>query len=312
MPKELGTIKSVNLRDRFKHEARDFSSWLSIPENLEILSNEIGVNIKLVQTEAGVGDFSLDILAEEETTGRKIVIENQLERTDHDHLGKIITYASGHNAEIIIWIVKEVRDEHKQAIDWLNEHTDERISFFAIKMELWQIDKSLPAPKFQIISQPNDWAKTIKGATRKGELSENALIQIDFLNNFIGYCKENNSKLRLGKPQPSAPAYYSISIGSAKVWIAIKLNVSKKLLKTELYFVDKEIFNDLYENKKEEIEKEFGKKLNWDRMENYKGAIFGDSREFDINNKEKRKEYFEWTKVNSEKLLKIFKDKIRN
>ena len=116
---KLSKLEKVDLREVWKHEALDFTNWLAKPENLELLSDEIGIDITLIQTEASVGNFNVDILAEEENTGRKIVIENQLESTDHDHLGKIITYASGFDAEIIIWIVKNVRDEHKQALDWL-------------------------------------------------------------------------------------------------------------------------------------------------------------------------------------------------
>ena len=110
---KLSKLEKVDLREVWKHEALDFTNWLAKPENLELLSDEIGIDITLIQTEASVGNFNVDILAEEENTGRKIVIENQLESTDHDHLGKIITYASGFDAEIIIWIVKNVRDEHK-------------------------------------------------------------------------------------------------------------------------------------------------------------------------------------------------------
>lgn len=121
---QLSKLDKVDLREVWKHEALDFTNWLAKPENLELLSAEIGIDISLIQTEASVGNFNIDILAEEENTGRKIVIENQLESTDHDHLGKIITYASGFDTEIIVWIVKSVRDEHKQAIDWLNEHTE--------------------------------------------------------------------------------------------------------------------------------------------------------------------------------------------
>ena len=124
---QLRALEKVDLRTVWKHEASDFTNWLAQDENLSLLSDEIGIDISLIQTEASVGKFNVDILAEEENTGRKIVIENQLESTNHDHLGKIITYASGFDAEIVIWIVKDVRDEHKQAIDWLNEHTDDKI-----------------------------------------------------------------------------------------------------------------------------------------------------------------------------------------
>jgi hypothetical protein len=113
----LAKLKQVDLRKVWQHEASDFTKWLANQENLSLLSDEIGIEISLIQTEANVGKFHVDILAEEENTGRKIVIENQLEPTNHDHLGKLITYAAGFDAEIIIWIVKDVRDEHKQAIE---------------------------------------------------------------------------------------------------------------------------------------------------------------------------------------------------
>ncbi len=162
MTKSLSKLNKVNLRDVWEHEALDFTNWLAQEENLEALSEEIGIDINLIKTEASVGKFNVDILAEDEATRRKIIIENQLEQTNHDHLGKIITYASGYDAEVIIWIVKDVRDEHQRAIEWLNEHTDEDINFFLIKIELWQIENSNPAPKFEIICSPNEWAKTIK------------------------------------------------------------------------------------------------------------------------------------------------------
>ena len=116
----------------------------------------------LEETESAVGSFNVDIFAAEEGgTGRKIIIENQLEETNHDHLGKIITYASGKGAEVVIWIVKRARDEHKQAVEWLNQHTDKNIGFFLLEIELWKINDSLPAPKFNVVERPNDWAKTM-------------------------------------------------------------------------------------------------------------------------------------------------------
>jgi hypothetical protein len=131
----LGKLKKVDLKNEWKHEAYDFSKWLAQQENLDMLSDEIGIGIQLIEREASVGKFNVDILAQEENSERKIIIENQLETTDHGHLGKIITYAAGYDAEIIIWIVKDVRDEHKKAIEWLNEHTDEKNSW--IKYFQW-------------------------------------------------------------------------------------------------------------------------------------------------------------------------------
>jgi len=241
---KLGNLTKVtDLRKVWEHEARSFTKWLAREENLNLLSNEIGLNISLIKTEAEAGDFSVDILAEEEETGNKIIIENQLERTDHDHLGKIITYASGYEANTIIWIVKEFRSEHKSAINWLNEHTDEKLNFFGITIELWQIGSSDVAPKFNIVCQPNSWSKTIKSSTKKGELSETALKQLNFFEEFISYCSSKNTKLSLANPQPATPAYYSFGIGLSNIWMAIKMNRYKKLLKADLYFAEKELYN---------------------------------------------------------------------
>lgn len=137
---KLGKLEKVkDLRSVWQNEASNFTKWLAEEENLNTLGDEIGIEIELISTEAKTGSFSADILAVEANTDNKIIIENQLEQTDHDHLGKIITYASGHDAKTIIWIVKEAREEHRQAIDWLNEHTDEEINIFLCKIELWKI-----------------------------------------------------------------------------------------------------------------------------------------------------------------------------
>lgn len=130
---KLGKLEQItDLRSVWKHEAKDFTPWLAKEENLEILSEAVGIDIVVEEQESNVGDFSVDLFATEEGTGRRIIIENQLEETNHDHLGKIITYASGKEAEVIIWIVRKARDEHKQAIEWLNQHTDDKFEFFLI------------------------------------------------------------------------------------------------------------------------------------------------------------------------------------
>ena len=158
----LSRLKKVELREAWRHEAMDFTNWLAKEDNLTLLGDEIGFDIQLTQTEAAVGSFSVDILAEEANTGNKIIIENQLEMTDHDHLGKIITYASGYDARVIVWVVKDAREEHRNAVDWLNEHTDENLEFYLVRIEVWQIENSPLAPKFEILSRPNDWAKAVK------------------------------------------------------------------------------------------------------------------------------------------------------
>ena len=261
MNKTLSKLHKVDLRNVWGHEALDFTSWLAQQENLDALSEEVGVEIKLIKTEANVGKFNVDILAEEEASGRKIVIENQLEDTNHDHLGKIITYASGYDAEIIIWIVKDVREEHQKAIDWLNEHTDENISFFLLKIELWQIENSNPAPKFEIIVSPNEWAKAIKTNPGNSELTDTKLQQLEFWNKLKNFFGSTNPRIRLQTPRPQH--WYDISMGSSDAHVVLTVNTRENLIGCEIYINNnKDLFNFLL-NKKIEIESEIGEPAEW-------------------------------------------------
>ena len=305
---ELETLKKVDLRKVWNHEAIDFTTWLSEKENLALLSDEIGIDILLIETEASVGKFNVDILAEEENTGKKIVIENQLEITDHDHLGKTITYASGYDAEIIIWIVKDVRDEHKQAIDWLNEHTDEKINFFAIKMELWQIGNSPCAPKFNIISKPNDWAKAVKKSTRQSNLTETKVLQLEFWNQFKEYAQNKSSQLKLRKAYPQH--WYDISIGNSNAYISLTTNSQTNLMACEIYIPDsKDLFYEL-ETNKDIIEGELQTELEWMSLEGKKASRIKLSNDADINQKEKWNQYFDWLMTTAEKFQKHFRPHI--
>lgn len=300
----LGKLKKIDLRKAWEHEALDFTRWLAEKENLALLSEEIGIDIKLLQTEAKVGNFNVDILAEDETTGRKIIIENQLEYTNHDHLGKLITYASGYDAEIIIWIVRDVRDEHKQAVDWLNEHTDEKLNFFLIKMELWQIGESPFAPKFQIISNPNDWAKMIKTTAGQSELSTTKGMQLEFWNNFKEYASNKKSNLKLRKVYPQH--WYDISYGNSESHIALTINTQANQLGCEIYIPDsKDLFSEFSKYKKE-IEVEIGEKLEWMELPGKKASRIKLVREGDVEETNKLNEYFEWFKVKAEKLQSVF------
>ena len=160
---KLGKITRItDLRSIWPHEANDFTKWLADEHNLANLGEEIGIELELEERESSVDNFNVDLYAKEEGTGRKVIIENQLEETDHDHLGKLITYASGKGAEVVVWVVKRARDEHRQAIEWLNQHTDTDLGFFLVEIELWQIDDSAIAPKFSVIKRPNDWGKQMK------------------------------------------------------------------------------------------------------------------------------------------------------
>ena len=148
---ELGKLEKIELREVWRHEALDFTRWLARKENIALLSKEIGIDIEVIETEMSVGRYNVDIYARDTESNKKIVIENQLENTNHDHLGKMLVYAAGLDADIAIWIVKDVNEEHRQAVEWLNDNSFEKINIFLVKVELWKIDNSPIAPKFQVI-----------------------------------------------------------------------------------------------------------------------------------------------------------------
>lgn len=254
MKRKLAKLQKIDLRDVWSVEP-DFTKWLTQQENLGLLGEEIGVGIKPIKTEANVGTFRVDILAEEEGSGRKIIIENQLEDTNHDHLGKIITYASGYDAEIIIWVVRAAREEHRRAVEWLNERTDEKTGYFLIKVELWQIEGSNPAPKFDVLVSPNEWAKAIKSST------DTQLRQLDFWTKFREYAQAKDARIRLQTPRPQS--WYDVSMGSAEAYVQLTINSRENLLVCVIHIPrNKGLFKFLQE-RKDEIEKEIGEKAEW-------------------------------------------------
>jgi hypothetical protein len=307
---KLGQIKKLDLRKVWKNEERDFSRWLSNKENLTLLSAEIGVDIKLIETEAkiGNGNFEVDILAEEEGGGRKIIIENQLETTNHDHLGKLITYASGYDANIIIWIFKDIREEHRQAIDWLNENSSEELAFFGIKLELWQIDNSAPAPKFQIINKPNEWAKILKQGKGSNELTETKLKQLDFWTKFKSFAQER-TKISLQTPRPQH--WFDISIGFSEAHIGLTVNTRDERLGCEITS-NKNLFEEL-KKQKNEIEKELGLQLDWRERDSVcRIVVYRDN--FDIENNTEMERYFDWllnTALSFRKVFGVYIKKIK-
>ncbi len=300
----LGKLRKIELREGWKHEANDFTKWLALEENLALLGNEIGFDIKLIQTEAKVGSFNVDILAEEENTGNKVIIENQLEVSDHDHLGKVITYASGYDAKVIVWVVKDVREEHRRAIDWLNENTNEEIGFYLLRIELWQIENSLPAPKFEMVCKPNDWAKAVKSSADSNELTDTKIKQLEFWDAFKNFAKQNKTVLRFQKSYPQH--WTSISIGSSDCHISLTINSRDKQFACEIYIPNnKDLYKNFFE-KRTEIESELNEQLEWMPLPDKKASriklvLTGDfEKEADWNT------YFEWMQDKAEHFQKVF------
>lgn len=302
---KISTLKKVHLREIWKNEARNFTTWLALPENLALLSEEIGIDITHKETEASVGRYSLDILAEESETERTIIIENQLESTDHDHLGKVITYASGLDAEIMIWVVKDARDEHRQAVQWLNEHTNDHLNFFLIQIEAWQVgDHQEIGPKFNVICKPNNWAKALKERKTGQTMTDLKLTKLDFWNGFMDFAEDKETKLRLSRTV-GARHWYVLPIGVSSSHMAMIVQFNRNIVWYELFIKDdKELFYQL-ESQKDEIEKQLGFPLVWEDCKG-KACRIKIEKTVDLSNTEAWKDAYQWYLEMGEKFTKVF------
>ncbi len=261
----IGRLIKVDLRKVWEHEAKDFSNWLS--NNLDILSDHIDCELSFVEIEKKAGSFSVDIFAEG-PNGEFAVIENQLEKTDHDHLGKLVTYLSNLEAKIAIWITKSPRPEHITAINWLNEITPGDTSFFLVKVEAYIIGNSEPAPLFTTICGPSPEAKAI--GDQKQDLAERHIKRLEFWGSLLEKAKDVT--LLHNNVSPSKDNW--ITAGAGKSGMGWSYSITMHKGSVEL-FIDrgpdkKEETDQLYQillTNQEAIEKSFREGLFWDQKE---------------------------------------------
>ncbi len=267
---KIGMLKEVDIRDLWKHEQYDFSNWLAEPENIAYLNDILGLTLVEVDKEKYVGSYRCDIVAKDETSDITVIIENQLEASNHDHLGKIITYASGLDAKVVVWIVKQAKEEHRSAVEWLNNNTRSGIDFFLIELHAYKIGDSDPAPKFEVIEQPNDFIKSSKSsgsgdATNKSQ-SERVAFWTQFNDEIVAHGKPFNTR------KATTDHWYNVAIGNSNCHIGITLVNSDSFVGVELYIPDnKDLYDALYE-KKDEIEKQIDFDLSWERLDGKKAS----------------------------------------
>lgn len=236
-----------------------------------MLGDTLSLSLTDIETEKFVGSYRCDILCKDELTGKTVLIENQLEPTNHDHLGKIITYASGLDASVVIWIVASVRDEHASAIEWLNKNTTDDLSFFLIEVHAYKIGNSVPAPLFKIIEQPNDFSKQAKTMAKAPQINESQTKRLEFWNRFNDYVDE------IGKPinkhKATTDHWYTIAIGSSKCHISIDLVNREHKIRVGIWIADdKSLFDRLHSNK-EAIEQAAGMHFDWERLDSKKASL---------------------------------------
>lgn len=268
---KIGKLDEVELRDVWKHEEYDFSKWLSKEENILEFGKVLGLSLIDVETEKQVGSFSCDIFCREEFSNKKVLIENQLEATDHRHLGELLTYASGLDASIVVWVVKEAKPEHAKAIEWLNEHFDSDVSFFLIEIHAYKIGNSDPAPKFEIIEQPNDFTVQVKKNYKAGKkFSQTLDYRLEFWTKFNEVLAERGYPFN--KRKATTDHWYDVSIGSSKCHLGMGLINKENKIHVYVYINDsKEQYDALFAHK-DEIESLTGSKYVWNRNENKKAS----------------------------------------
>lgn len=270
MTHKIGKLTEVDVRELWKHEQYEFSEWLSKEENIEYLNDILGLTLVDVDKEVFVGPYRCDLVAKDETTGISVVIENQLECTNHDHLGKIVTYASGLNAKTMVWIVKDAKEEHRAAVEWLNNNTNSDINFFLIEIHAYKIGESEPAPMFEVIEKPNDFVKHSKAPNSDKVLNKSQSERLLFWEQF------NQVVISRGKPfnlrKATTDHWYDIALGTSDAHVAIDLISRNNYVVVEVYINDKkELFDILYENKTA-IEEMLGFEMIWDRLDNKKAS----------------------------------------
>jgi len=308
---DLGVLSDVDIRQVWSREEKDFTSWLRA--NIGRLNEALDLDIEIIEQEGDVGPFSVDLVGKDLSSGRPVIIENQLNPTDHGHLGQLITYAGGREAKVVIWISPQFREQHRQALDWLNKITGDEQAFFGVEIKVVQIDGSRPASLFKVVSSPNDWQKNENkrpvNVTGKGSAYR------EFWTIFLEQLKENSPGLTNAK-KGSPQNWCAISAGRNGFSYSVAFK-SKGRLSVELYIdtgereKNEDFFDRLYEQR-EVVEKELGMSLSWERMEGAQACRVAVYRDGSINTTDDGLvELCNWAVQTLIQFSRVFANKIR-
>ena len=314
MKKALGTLEKVDLREVWESENEDFTPWLAREENINKLGQKIGLDLEVEAQEKRVGKFRADILCKDINTDNWVLIENQLEKTNHGHLGQLLTYATGLDAVTIVWVAATFNEEHKATLDWLNKITDENYNFFGLEIELYKIEDSKIAPKFNLVCQPDNWSQSISREAKRieqGEVSETKLKQYKFWTELGKELQAADTPLKLQKVYPQH--WTNIAVGKTGVHLGATFNTQQERVSAQLYIIkNKNWFKEL-ESQKDIIEKELGEKLSWQLLpEKAASRIALYRSNSDIENTNDWKEMLKWLVLKLEKLRIVFSPRLKN
>lgn len=308
----LGKLERISLRKAWAHEAGEFTPWLAQADNLTLLAETLGLDeLELVGTEHPVGDFKVDILCSD--NGSKVIIENQLEKTNHAHLGQILTYAAGVGARRVIWLAESFRTEHVAALEFLNQHTTDELDFFAVEIELWRIGDSPMAPSFNVVVKPNDWAKTgQQNAKAAATMTPTKQRQLAFWTGWQAWLQAKGSTLRTQKPLPQH--WTNLALGRAGVHLAATVNSREKRVGMEVYIDhdnSKAMFKQL-EEQKAAIQAELNATLDWLELpDGHACRIIQYRPDSPLEDEAQWPAYFAWLEAAAQGMSAVFRPRIR-
>lgn len=311
---EFASLESQEVRDYWEHEAQKFTPWLANEirtEDVSELEDALGLDLEVIEEEKSVGRYNVDILAEVVDDNRNVVIENQLSSSDHDHLGKSIAYASGVDADIIAWIAPRFYDEHRDAIQWLNENSREGVDLFAIRLEVWKIGDSKPAVRLNPVAEPSEWKE--KAQRPEGELTETKKLQEEFWTEFRDRIEEDSLPLSARKPKPQH--WYNNPIGKSGFALSFTINSRDSEFRAGLVIRDDADAYWQLEEEREEINEEFDGNLVWNEPEETRAGKERSkillTRQGDITDKDQWNEYLTWMLECGEQFHDVFYDRIQ-
>ena len=274
---DLGTLSPVQVREVWAGESGDFTPWLE--KNADLLGEALDMDLIHVQTEAPVGRYSADLVFRDVSTDRLIVVENMFGATDHDHSGKLITYAAGLEASYAVLLAPEFREEHRSALNWLNLVSADDFGFFGVVLEAWRIGDSLPAPRLRVDVKPDSWGRSVRAARVHSEANERERTYQRFWGEFLPAFRDRYPDWTRTMA-PSKRGYMSFPSSRSNLlrYSAVFCRPDgRSRLRAEAYIdtrdaeTTKAAFDDLH-RRKEQMEKAVGEDLEWDRMDGKRGA----------------------------------------
>lgn len=308
-PGGLGRLVQVEVRDYWADEARQFTPWLAEEENLKLLGDTIELDLEPFKVEEPIGPFRADVIAKE--GDHLVIIENQLGRADHRHLGQLMVYATNREARAVVWIATKIGDEYRKVLDWLNDNTPETISFFGLEIELWKIGNSLPAPRFNVVCEPNELTKLERSGSTLSEPTETKLLQLEFWTALRDYAAEQESGLSFRKPRPQH--WYNLAVGRSGFNLGLNANTKSKELSCELYISGRTAADrafELLEDQKEEIEEELGP-LEWMPLPEKEACRIVQAKEGDIEDQEAWPDLLSWCLNRAEAFHECFHPRVQ-